>query len=261
MSPWQETAIAICLSLGAFGVAFHIRALRGVWFVCGLAAVASAWAFANHLTRQSNAFMLATGVPMFTGALFRLPLTPIVRIGMAFAAAIVTVWAGWLDVLSPALCRSELSRVETIINRDGVCLQQTSYTCGPASAVTLLRRLGIDASESEIALAAKSSSRAGTAPDELAEAVRICFGPGGINAVSKHLGSLDELRQVTPLLTVIRFNRGLDHWITVLGITGTNVRYADPVFGICEVSREDFSQRWEGEAVEIWRESGLHVAR
>jgi predicted double-glycine peptidase len=255
MSPWQETVLAVAISLACFCCAIFYKRLSTAWMVCGVAGVAAAWIFTDFLSRQENGYLLAAAVPMFTAPLFRFPLSAIVRIGLGTAALVVTTWAGWLEFLSPALCRAELSRVKTWMTADGVCLQQTPYTCGPASAVTILRRLGVNAEEGEIALLSRSSRHAGTDPDELTTAIRQRFVQDGIHADAKNLRTFEELCQSVPALTVVRWGPTLDHWVAVLEITDRTVQFADPTRGICEESRANFAQYWEHQTVRIWRDN------
>ena len=221
--------------------------------------MAAAWVFADTLSRQANGYLLAGAVPMFTAPLFRLPISAITKIGLGLATIVVTTWSGWLEFLSPALCRAELSNVQTLMSADGVCLQQTSYTCGPAAAVTILRRLGVTAEEGELALLSKSSRHTGTAPDELASAIRQRFGHDGIHAEAKRLRSFDGLCRVLPALTVVRCGAALDHWVAVLAVTDGNVVFADPTRGMCKESRATFVQFWESETVQIRRDANLYA--
>ena len=84
---------------------------------------------------------------------------------MAVMIFSVSVW----PFIRPVFDRKELSRLQTQINADGVCIQTTDYTCGPAAAVTALRKLGLPAEEGKIAVQSETSSIDGTAPDRLAE--------------------------------------------------------------------------------------------
>jgi predicted double-glycine peptidase len=254
MSAWQEFATAVALSIGCFLFAYRVKSLCVCWVSIGAVGIASAWFFATSLTRVSNGLLLAAAVPVLTGSLFRFPLSVIVRAGLSFVTLAATAWCGWLDFLSPALCRPELSRLRTRVTSDGVCLQQTAYTCGPASAVTLLRKLGAPAEESEIALLAKSSSHAGTAPDELAAAICERFGDDGIHAKATTLENVEQLAPLLPALTVVEWNSILHHWVAVLEITESSVRFADPLSGTCEEPVAEFKRRWQYEAVRIWKE-------
>jgi hypothetical protein len=49
--------------------------------------------------------------------------------------------------LAPAFNRGYLAGLKTRIDADGVCRQSSEYTCGPAAAVTALRKLGLPAEE------------------------------------------------------------------------------------------------------------------
>jgi predicted double-glycine peptidase len=50
-----------------------------------------------------------------------------------------------LPFLVPALIKERLSNLTTRLDSNGICYQSTDYTCGPAAAVTALRRLGLQA--------------------------------------------------------------------------------------------------------------------
>ena len=50
-------------------------------------------------------------------------------------------------------------------------MQSNGYNCGPAAAVTALRRLGLPAEEGELAILAHTSSAAGTSCDTLCTAI------------------------------------------------------------------------------------------
>src|SRR5580692_146333 len=60
---------------------------------------------------------------------------------MICVVCVTSIW----PFLAPAFNRTYLASLTTRMDRDGVCLQNTGYTCGPASAVTALRRLGFPA--------------------------------------------------------------------------------------------------------------------
>jgi predicted double-glycine peptidase len=60
------------------------------------------------------------------------------------------------------------------------CRQSTDYTCGPAAAVTALRKLGFPAEEGQIAIVSYTSATTGTPPDILAEALRKYYGKDGL---------------------------------------------------------------------------------
>jgi hypothetical protein len=101
----------------------------------------------------------------------------------ALVAALACLAAANLTILPfalPALNAKYLLALDTQVNSDGVCLQNTAYTCGPASAVTALRALGVHASEGEIAVLSHTSAITGTEGDLLCEALASRYGERGI---------------------------------------------------------------------------------
>ncbi len=84
--------------------------------------------------------------------------------------------------LAPAFNRNQLATLQTRINGEGICLQNTDYTCGPAAAVTALRKLGLPAEEGRIAIASCTSSETGTPADILAETLQAEYGKDGLTA-------------------------------------------------------------------------------
>lgn len=120
--------------------------------------------------------------------------------------------------------------------KDDVCLQSTASTCGPASTATLLKRLGIAASEREIAKAAFTTG-SGTEAWYLARYCRsrglrahFDFSPGFSPAVG------------FPAMVGVRVG-GLGHFIAVLDVSDDQVTYADPSSGKFRVSMAEFLAR------------------
>ena len=78
------------------------------------------------------------GTTVLTTPLSRLPRRRdrvAVTLLMLCVVSQVAVW----PFLAPAFNRAELEAIKTRIDPEGVCLQNTDYTCGPAAAVTALR--------------------------------------------------------------------------------------------------------------------------
>jgi len=139
--------------------------------------------------------------------------------------------------------------LETIIDSDGVCRQGTDYTCGPAAAVTALRRLGISAEEAELAILAHTSRIAGTPPDILADTLRRRYQAEGLQCEYRHFDSVSELRQPGCTIAVIKFGFLVDHYVTVLDVTDTSVIVGDPLVGRNSYPFDRFEK--------IWRHSGV----
>ena len=146
--------------------------------------------------------------------------------------------------LAPMFNRKELAQLHTRINGEGICLQNTSYTCGPAAAVTVLRKLGLPAEEGEIAVLSQTSSATGTPPDLLAEALRQKYGKDGLMVEYRFFKDFEELKQAGLTLAVVKFSFMVDHYVAVLKVNDIAVTVGDPLNGIQIISREEFLNQW-----------------
>jgi len=174
---------------------------------------------------------------------FRLPKR---RDRAAVFILIVVIVAGmsvW-PFLAPAFNRGYLNSMQTKIDADGVCLQHTTYTCGPAAAVTVLRRLGFRAEEGQIAILAHTSSAIGTPPEILAQTLEKQYGKNGLVVEYRAFKNVAELRDAGLTLAVVKLNFFLDHYVTVFDVTDDQVIVGDPLMGRVKLSRQEFEQRW-----------------
>jgi hypothetical protein len=180
---------------------------------------------------------------ILTTPLFRLPKRRdrvVVSLLMAVMIFSMSVW----PFLTPVFNRKELSQLRTRMNADGVCLQTTDYTCGPAAAVTALRKLGLPAEEGRIAILSETSSIDGTEPDMLAETLQNIYGKTSLLAEYRPFKDISELKQAGLTLAVIKFSLLEDHWVTVLEVTDSEVIVGDPVGGLVKLSYDDFQKKW-----------------
>jgi predicted double-glycine peptidase len=149
-----------------------------------------------------------------------------------------------LPFLAPAFNRSYLAGLKTRLDSDGVCRQSNDYTCGPAAAVTALRKLGLPAQEGEIAILAHTSSLTGTEPDVLAKELQKRYGADGLVAEYRAFKDLDELSRAGLSVAVMKFNALQDHCVAVLGIETNRVIVADPLTGLSLMPTEEFESKW-----------------
>jgi predicted double-glycine peptidase len=179
----------------------------------------------------------------------------------ALVGAFFAIVAGYYSVMPflwPALSRPRLARLETKIDRDGVCRQTTAYTCGPAASVTALRQVGIDATESDLALAMYTSPALGTPADVLATALQDRYASDGLSCEYRWFDSVDDLPRGRPVLAVVKFSFMVDHFVTVLDVKKDRIVVADPAAGRLTYTREEFERRWRFKGVVLRREvSGL----
>ena len=132
-------------------------------------------------------------------------------------------------------------------------MQNTEYTCGPAAAVTALRKLGLPAEEGQLAIASLTSSETGTPADILAEALQENYGKDGLVAEYRTFKNISELKQAGLTLAVVKFGFMVDHWVTVFEVTDSQVIIGDPLNGIDKISHKDFLEKWRFEGIVLKR--------
>ncbi|HVU27959.1 MAG TPA: cysteine peptidase family C39 domain-containing protein [Verrucomicrobiae bacterium] len=216
-----------------YGVAIHFPAmLPNAPFV--------SWLFVGRKKFDVLGFVTAM---VLAAPLSRMPQKRDRRVIMLLMVAVVFGISVW-PFIAPLFNRKELARLHTRINPDGICLQNTGYTCGPAAAVTALRRLGLPAEESEIAILSQTSSFTGTPPDLLAEALRQKYAQDDLTVEYRFFKNLDELRKAGLTLAVIKFSFMVDHYVTVLKVDDSTVTVGDPLNGLTTIPREEFLKQW-----------------
>jgi len=175
------------------------------------------------------------------------------RCAIYFLMAVVAFWFCVLPFLAPALIKDNLSSIETRVDSDGVCFQSRSFTCGPAAAVTALRKLGLPAGEGEIAILARSSPIMGTLPYCLYTAIQNRYSTDGLNCQYKSFDSIEQLTDAGITLAVVKDAFLLDHCVAVLKVTDRYVSIADPVLGRVSLTHQEFEK--------IWRFTGIVLTR
>ncbi|MBN1975479.1 MAG: hypothetical protein JW787_17715 [Sedimentisphaerales bacterium] len=140
--------------------------------------------------------------------------------------------------------RHEIKNLHTAFSKDGICKQTTGFTCGPAAAVTVLRQLGIEAQESELAIMSKCTpKKGGTTNELLTSAIKKLYGKKGIECSIIHFDSIEQLKDICPVITVIKLSSAVDHYTVVLEVTADKVIAGDPIGGKKEWAYEDFTKR------------------
>jgi predicted double-glycine peptidase len=224
-----------------YGVAIHFPAMSFTppisWMMMG---------------RKKFAILGFIAAMVLTTPLSRLPLKRDRIVVSVLMAVIIFFMAVW-PFLAPAFNRNQLSQLKTRIGGDGVCLQNTGYTCGPASAVTALRKLGFPAEEGQIAILSFTSSMTGTPPDILAEVLQKQYGKDGLVAEYRAFKNISELKQAGLTLAVIKFGFMVDHYVAVLDVTDSEVVVGDPLNGLDKMSYEEFQQKWRFVGVVLHR--------
>lgn len=166
------------------------------------------------------------------------------RIMIIVLMVVIVLCTSVWPIVEPLVNRTQLTRLQTRLDSNGICLQSTDYTCGPAAAVTALRKLDFPAEEGQVAILSFTSDSAGTPPDMLAEALQKQYGSAGLRAHCRNFKDLSELRRAGLTLAVIKYNWLSDHWITVFEVTDSEVVVGDPLLGLVRLSHADFRKRW-----------------
>jgi hypothetical protein len=135
---------------------------------------------------------------------------------------------------------------------DGVCLQSTDYTCGPASIATLLRRRGVaDATEHDAARLSATIPGRGMTDLGATMALRH-FLPG--KKVTIESASVDDLANVpVPCLAPLRYSFFFDHMTVLLGVEKKGFVIGDPLLGRVVLSRAELASRWLGHVITVER--------
>ncbi len=193
--------------------------------------------------RKKFAFLGFVTTMVLTTPLSRVPKKRdriMISILMAVIVFAVSVW----PFIVPAFERNEIARLQTNIDANGICIQTTGFTCGPAAAVTALRKLGLSGEEGKIGILSGTSSATGTPPDMLAEALQNEYGRDGLVAECRSFKDISELKQAGLTLAVIKYAFMVDHYVTVLEVTDTEVVVGDPLNGLDRMSHADFQREW-----------------
>jgi hypothetical protein len=260
MNPWLETLAVVLLALSGviFGHWFS-RLPRPYWAIgylipLGLVLLFGLAAHKPALSLVPPVSWIMLGRNKFAIMAFIVTLvltTPCSRLGrrrdrilvVLLQVVIVFQMSVW-PVLAPAFNRGYLARLQTRIDGNGICRQSNDYNCGPAAAVTALRRLGFHAGEGEIAILAHTSTAVGTSPDILARELQSHYGKEGLLAEYRVFKDLSELRAAGLTLAVVKYSFLIDHYVTVLEVNDHAVVAGDPLNGLAELSLSDFERNW-----------------
>ena len=260
MNLWFEGAFALMVAAAGVALGCLFSRLRKPYWTFGYfipLALVLIYAVAIHLPalsfvppiswmmmgRKKFAVLGFVATMVLTTPLSRVPRKRdriVISILMAVMVFAGSVW----PFIVPAFERNEIARLQTHIDANGVCIQTTDFTCGPASAVTALRKLGLSGEEGKIGILSGTSSVVGTPPDMLAEALQKEYGKDGLIAEYRPFKDISELKQAGLTLAVIKYAFLVDHYVTVLEVTDTEVVIGDPLGGLARMSYADFQKEW-----------------
>jgi hypothetical protein len=163
------------------------------------------------------------------------------RLAVFIFMIIFTAYFSVMSFLMPVFEYTHLSRLKTTIDQNGVCLQSNEYNCGPAAAVTVLRKIGVPAQEGELALRAHTTRFSGTPADSLCAAIRSCY---AVPCRIIYCRNVHELWGKEPLIAIVEYSYMVDHYVAVLSMTDTDVILGDPLEGIRTCTHKEFEKKW-----------------
>ena len=276
LTPWLESLAVVGIAVVAFWVGRWCSRLPKPFWVIGyclplglillycLAQFEPRIALAPPISWMSVGRVRFVGFNFMATMMLSAPLTRLARKRNRVVVRLLIVVLTSMSVLpflAPALNRSYLAGLKTRVDSDGVCRQSNDYTCGPAAAVTALRKLGFPAEEGEIAILAHTSSLTGTEPDVLAKELRKRYGPDGLIAEFHAFRDLAELRRAGLTVAVMEFNSLQDHCVTIMGMETNRILVGDPLLGLTSVSSEEFESKWLHAGIELRRVSPQKASR
>jgi hypothetical protein len=269
MNPWLETIAVTLLALFGIILGKTFSGLRKSYWVVGyfiplglitvlvIARIDNTLLFTSPFSliaaSRLKFAVLSFAVMMGLTALFsRLPRKS-EKLVICVFMIVFAIWFSILPFLTPALLKNHLSNISTRIDLNGICYQSKNYTCGPAAAVTALRRLGLPAEEGEIAILSHTNPVTGTLPWCLYKALQNRYGTDGLRCQYRHFDSASQLRNTGIILAVVKDAFLRDHCVAILGISDNTVTIADPISGKQSMSYKEFEK--------IWRFSGIILER
>jgi predicted double-glycine peptidase len=260
MGPWIETSAVALLALTGVALGFWFSRLPKPFWLLGyfvpliLIVCYGAAAHKPSLSFVPPISWLVMGRNKFASVALIATMvltTPLSRIKPVRARVLIFILMGLIVIhmslwpfLAPAFNRDYLRGLVTQFDANGICRQSSDYDCGPAAAVTALRRLGFPAEEGQIAIWAYTSSAIGTPPDILARTLQEHYGKDGLSSEFRVFKNLKELKAAGLTLVVIRYSFWFDHYLTVLEVDDDHVLVGDPSRGLMLIPSKDFLSKW-----------------
>lgn len=121
---------------------------------------------------------------------------------------------------------------------DGVCLQTSRSSCGACATATVLRTLGVERDESEVAAGAYTS-RTGTLNWYLARYVRSV----GLDVAFREPSTVKEVSP--PAVLGVILGNGVGHFVALISRDGDNLTVGEPLEGRLLLSAEEFASRYQ----------------
>lgn len=148
---------------------------------------------------------------------------------------------------------NEVQQEEKTLVAEGMVLQSTTYTCGPAALATLLKMLGSDNNYYEKITQLVQVDQNGSSLLELKHSVEAL----GYSAAG-YRKNIEELAFSGPVLAHVVIN-DYHHFTVVEGMADGYVFLADPTLGRVSISLEQFKKVWNGIALKVSKKSPVEI--
>lgn len=272
MTPWFESLAVALLAVAGFLLGRWFSRLPKLYWLAGYfipLLLIALYGLANQypqlmFTPPISWMMMGRNKFAIIGFLVTIVFsTPLSRLSrkrdrqvIVFLVVVLVLSMSVCPFLAPAFNRGYLAQLKTRVDGDGICLQSNDYNCGPAAAVTALRKLGLPAEEGQIAILAHTSFLIGTDPDVLARTLQKHYGKDGLVAEFRAFKNIGELKDAGLTLVVVKFSFLVDHFLTVLEVGEGKIVVGDPLYGLKTLSTDEFRREWLYEGVVLKRTPG-----
>lgn len=177
----------------------------------------------------------------------------VVQMTAAWRRMAVEVFAGLLFVLVGSWLAEHAGADPSALagrpDKDKVCMQTSTYSCGAAAASTLLAQMGIDSDEGEMAELCGTSAGWGTDEFQVARGLNEKLHAPRAVIESSDWEALVSLK--TPAMATMKLTFLVDHWVVVLHAAEDGVRVADPLHGLGTMTKDEFLGRWRRTIVRV----------
>lgn len=259
--PWFYLMINGAALCGAIFLGWRSRHLNAWRFAACLAAAAAVLALRIflHAHPEYEQFLLGLSDDYVYFAAWEAPVVALMATGLAmrlessqprrlaFLALVLLAPLFLWDSLF--VCIQPDYAMAAQIDGDGVCRQAMDYSCGPAAGVTLLRLLGVELSEGEMAKLCLLRPGKGVTVLELCRGVNIALRPTGRRAAVRKVAPEQIDSMPTPFLAEVGRPGSPDHCVVVLAVLADCVIVADPARGQSVIGKEQFIKEWTGIAI------------
>ncbi len=150
--------------------------------------------------------------------------------------------------LGSAMAASQFEGAPSYFDSNGVCRQSTPFSCGPAAGATALQRLGIAASEGQLAILSRSCPFIGTTDFDLMRSIET-VGAGRIHCRYYPTNAPLKLGENQVLLAILSLSYFVNHCVAVIEVTDDTVVFADPAEGVITLPRDYFESIWLGKGI------------